>query len=46
VALGALLLRATVPAAGEAMVIGGPGRREAPQQRLDRLLLQPLRGGS
>ncbi|MBV1799407.1 sterol desaturase family protein [Siccirubricoccus sp. G192] len=32
------------PAAGEAVVIGVPGWREAPQQRLDRLLWQPLRG--
>ncbi|WP_149535995.1 sterol desaturase family protein [Siccirubricoccus phaeus] len=31
------------PAAGEAVVIGLPGWRAAPQQRLDRLLLQPFR---
>jgi sterol desaturase/sphingolipid hydroxylase (fatty acid hydroxylase superfamily) len=31
------------PAAGEGVVIGVPGWREAPGQRLDRLLLQPLR---
>lgn len=33
------------PAAGDAVVIGVAGWREAPQQRLDRLLLQPVRGG-
>lgn len=32
------------PAAGEAVVIGVAGWREAGQQRLDRLLLQPLLG--
>ena len=32
------------PAAGEAVVIGVRGWRTAPEQRLDRLLLQPLRG--
>ena len=32
------------PAAGEAVVLGVPGWRAAPQQRLDRLLLQPVRG--
>jgi sterol desaturase/sphingolipid hydroxylase (fatty acid hydroxylase superfamily) len=31
------------PAAGEQVVIGVRGWREAPQQRIDRLLIQPLR---
>lgn len=33
------------PAAGEAVVIGTPEFRDAAEQRLDRLLLQPLRRG-
>ncbi len=33
------------PAAGDAVVIGVPGWREAAQQRIDRMLLQPFRGG-
>mgnify|MGYP002785523141 FL=1 len=34
------------PAAGEAVVIGVAGWRDAAQQRLDRLLVQPLRGNA
>lgn len=34
------------PAAGEAVVIGVRDWRAAPEQRLDRLLLQPLRGAA
>jgi sterol desaturase/sphingolipid hydroxylase (fatty acid hydroxylase superfamily) len=33
------------PAAGEGVVIGVPGWRAPPEQRLDRLLLQPFRPG-
>jgi hypothetical protein len=34
------------PAAGEGVVIGVAGWRAPEQQRLDRLLLQPMRGGA